>query len=187
MAQIIKQKTPTIFLPAIHRQKIIDHCLRKLSGKYLAGEEQNLKAYGLLAGEKTSDRISVKACLPLIKNARSVEPHRRFMDEMMQKHAVASITPLHKRGWVADPAELSAAVAEFSTMGHSLIGSYHMHRVAWDHDHARDTPTTLDTILGRDSRLIMFIISMVNVTRPIIRAFMEGNETEEIPIVITDR
>ncbi|MCK4839265.1 MAG: hypothetical protein KAS94_10720 [Desulfobulbaceae bacterium] len=186
MAQTTNPRKLTIFLPAIHRQKIIDHCLRKLLGNYLEGEEHNLKAYGLLAGEKTSDRITIKACLPLLKNARSVDPHRGFMDEMMEKHAVASETPLAKRGWVADSTELSSAVAEFKRQGLALIGSYHMHRVAWDHDYVRDTPTTLDTILGRDSRLIMFIISVVKPDQPIIRAFFEGSNEQEIPICVID-
>ena len=184
MAQITNPQKLTIFLPAIHRQKILDHCLRKLSGNYLDGEEHNLKAYGLLAGEKTSGRITIKACLPLLKNSRSVDPHRGFMDEMMEKHAVASETPLAKRGWVADPTELATAVAEFEQQGLSLIGSYHMHRVAWDHDHTRDPPTTLDTILGRDSRLIMFIISVVKPDQPIIRAFFEGINEQEVPIYV---
>ncbi|MEN8135599.1 MAG: hypothetical protein ABFS18_08705 [Thermodesulfobacteriota bacterium] len=150
-------------------------------------EEHNLKAYGLLAGEKTSDRVTIKACHPLLKNARSIEPHRGFMDEMMEKHAVASETPLAKRGWVADPAELAAAVAKFKQQRLSLIGSYHMHRVAWDHDQNRDTPTTLDTILGLDSRLIMFIISVVKPDQPIIRAFFEGSNEQEIPITVIER
>ena len=172
----------TIYLPAVHRQEIIDHCLRKLSGNYLNGEEQNLKAYGLLAGEKAPGQITIKACLPLLRNARAVEPHRSFMDEMMQKHAIVSETPLAKRGWVADPDELSQAVAEFKRQGLSLVGSYHMHRVAWDHDHTRDTSTTLDTILGLDSRLIMFIVSVVKPEQPLIRAFFEGIEDQEVTI-----
>lgn len=186
MAQINNPEKLTICLPAIHRQKILDHCLRKLSGRYLDGEEQNLKAYGLLAGEKTPDKLTIKACLPLLKNARDIEPHRSFMDEMMQEHAFASETPLAKRGWVADPTELSQAVTEFQRQGLALIGSYHMHRVAWNHDHTRDTPTTLDTILGHDSRLIMFIVSVVKPDQPIIRAFFEGIEDQEVPISVVD-
>ena len=137
-----------------------------------------------MAGKKTSDRITIKACLPLLKNARSVAPVRGFMDEMMEKQAVASETPLAKRGWVAGPAELTSAVAEFKRQGLSLIGSYHMHRVAWDHDYARDTPTTLDTILGRDSRLIMFIISVVKAYQPIVRALFAGSNEKVIFICV---
>ncbi|MDF1578523.1 MAG: hypothetical protein RQ753_03875 [Desulfurivibrionaceae bacterium] len=175
-----------LILPARHRQTILDHCRRKLSGRFLAEEEQNRKAYGLLAGETDGELITVKACLPLLKNARSIEPHRGFMDRMMQEHAIESETPLAKRGWVADPAELTGAVSKFKTQGFSLIGSYHMHRVAWEHDKERDTPTTLDTVLGTDSRLIMMIISMVDPNQPTIRAFYEGREDREIPITIID-
>ena len=182
MTQINNPKKLTVYLPAILRQEIIDHCLRKLSRKYLEGEEQNLKAYGLLAGEKAPGQITIKACFPLLQNARAVEPHRSFMDEMMEKHAIVSETPLAKRGWVADPTELVKAVAMFKKQGLSLVGSYHMHRVAWDHDQTRDTPTTLDTILGQDSRLIMFIVSVVKQDKPIIRAFFEGIENQEVTI-----
>jgi hypothetical protein len=186
MAQINKPEKIQLILPKRHRQTILDHCHRKLSGRFLAEEEQNRKAYGLLAGETGAELITVKACLPLLKNARSTEPHRGFMDRMMQEHAIESETPLAKRGWVADPAELTGAVSQFKTQGLSLIGSYHMHRVAWERDKDRDTPTTLDTILGKDSRLIMMIISMVDPNRPTIRAFYEGREDREIPITIID-
>ena len=176
-----------LILPIRHRQTLLDHCRRKLSGRlFLADEEQNCKAYGLLAGESEDELITVKACLPLLKNARSIEPHRSFMDEMMRKHAIKSETPLDKRGWVADPTELAKAVAEFKSQGLSIIGSYHMHRVAWQHDHTRDTPTTLDTVLGLDSRLIMVIVSMVDPEQPTIRAFYEGREDREIPISVVD-
>ena len=171
-------------LPSSCRQQIIDHCLRKLSGNFHDGEEENLKAFGLLAGERSGERATIRNCLPLLKNARAVGPHRQFMDRMMAEHATPSETPLEKRGWVADPEELAKAVAGFSKDGQSLLGSYHMHRVAWEHDQVRDTPTTLDTILGRGSRLIMLIISMVKPDDPLIRAFVEGNSEEEIPIDI---
>lgn len=161
---------------------MIEHCRRKLAGDYLVGEEHNLKAFGLLAGTKTPNQITIGSCFPLLKNARSLDPHREFMNRMMESHAIPSETPLRKRGWVADPYELKLATAEFSLRGLAMIGSYHMHRVAWDHDDRRDTPTTLDTILGRDSRLIMFIISMVDPDQPIIRAFFEGSADLEIPI-----
>lgn len=183
MARITTPQKLTISLPETHRQEIIAHCLRKLSGNYLADEEHNLKAYGLLAGEKTPERITIRACLPLLKNARSAEPHRGFMDEMMAEHAIVSETPLAKRGWVADSEELARGVSEFRKKGLTLLGSYHMHRVAWDHDQSRDTPTTLDTILGQDSRLIMFIVSMVKPEQPVIRAFFEGSGEREIPIL----
>lgn len=186
MAKLENPRKQTIYLPIIHRQEIIGHCLRKLAGKYMADEEQNHKAYGLLAGEKSPDRITVRACHPLLRNARTIEPHRSFMDEMMQKHAIVSETPLPKRGWVADPEELSQAVRGFSRQGLTLLGSYHMHRVAWDHDNSRETPTTLDTILGRESRLLMFIVSVVKPEQPVIRAFFEGIADQEVTIVDSD-
>ena len=175
-----------LILPSSCRQLLIDHCLRKLTGNYLDGEEENLKAFGLLAGERSAGRVIIRTCLPLLKNARAVEPHRRFMNRMMTEHAIPSETPLEKRGWVADPEELTEAIAGFSKDGLTLVGSYHMHRVAWEHDQIRDTPTTLDNILGRGSRLIMMIISMVNPEEPIIRAYAEGSNEAEITIKIIE-
>jgi hypothetical protein len=186
MTQNNKLNIRRLSLPSACRQLLIDHCRRKLAGDYLDGEEKNLKAFGLLAGERSAGHLTIKTALPLLKNARAVEPHRRFMNRMMEEHAIPSETPLEKRGWVADPEELAEAVAGFSRDGLALVGSYHMHRVAWEHDQIRDTPTTLDTILGRDSRLIMFIVSMVNPEEPIIRAYAEGNGEAEIPIEITE-
>ena len=165
---------------------MINHCQRKLAGNYLENENRNLKAFGLLGGEKSAGMITIKAVYTLLRNARSSEPHRQFMDKVMDEHAIPSETPLHKRGWVADPEELALALHKFKAEGLSLVGSYHMHRVAWEQDSIRDTPTTLDTILGRDSRMLMFIISMVDPEKPIIRAFAEGSADREIPIDIID-
>lgn len=180
------QEKTLINLPRECHRQMIDHCRRKLAGNYLADENRNLKAFGLLAAEKTGELITIKSVYPLLKNARSTEPHRQFMDRMMDEHAIPSETPLSKRGWVAEPEELAMALCKFKDEGLSLVGSYHMHRVAWENDSTRDTPTTLDTILGRDSRMIMFIISMVDPEKPIIRAFSEGSAEREIHIDITD-
>ena len=104
------------------------------------------------------------------------------MDAMMAAHAIPSETPLAERGWVADPAELAAALRSCRELDLRLIGSYHMHRVAWPDDPRRDTPTALDTVLGRNSRLVMFIMAMVDPARPRLRAFADGDAAQEIPI-----
>jgi len=105
----------------------------------------------------------------------------------MDEHAIPSETPLDKRGWVADPEETRLVLENCREHGSLLLGSYHMHRVAWAHDQVRDTPTILDTVLGKGSRLIMFIISMVDPDQPTIRAFMEGDIRREIPINFTEK
>ena len=71
-------------------------------------------------------------------------------------------------------------------MNFLLLGAYHMHRVAWQDDPLRDMPTALDTILAADSGMLIFIISMVKVNQPTIRAFYEGKPDLEIPIIIED-
>ncbi|MBU0675955.1 MAG: hypothetical protein KJ950_15065 [Proteobacteria bacterium] len=175
-----------IIFPDSCRQEMINHCRRKLAREFIEGEAQELKAFGLLAGNREGDRIQVGRCLPLLRNVRSQLPHRQFMDEIMTAHAIPSITPLDRRGWVADPAELMEKVRDCHQNHFTLVGTYHMHRVAWPDDATRDTPTTLDMILGQESRLIMFIVSMVSPKLPIIRAFSEGRPDREIPIFFED-
>ena len=68
--------------------------------------------------------------------------------------------------------------------GLSVFGTYHMHVVPWAHDPLRDGPTRLDTILGHNSNLFSFIVSLVDVADPRIRAFYEGSEDKEVPIVM---
>lgn len=162
---------------------MLDHCRRKLCGEYLDGEDRNLKAFGLLAGRRDGgDAITVSHCFPLLHNARQSDAHRDYMDKMMAEHAIPSVTPLAERGWVAAPGELAEILRRCRELDLLLVGSYHMHRVAWPHDPIRDTPTALDTILGRDSRLVMFIMAMVNPASPTLRAFEEGDGAREIPI-----
>lgn len=164
------------------RQHLVDHCQRKLAEKFLAQEAAEQKAYGLVAGRCVDGEVIVVRCVPLLKNARANDRFKPLMDQAMYEFAVPSVTPMDRRGWVADPDELLTKVKEFNHEGLRLIGTYHMHRVAWKHDPIRDTPTKLDTILGAKSRLLMFIISMVDPARPIIRAFYEGHPEAEVAI-----
>jgi len=163
---------------------MVSHCLRKLQGDYLPGEGQAPKAFGLIGGKTAGNLVTVEAIIPLFKNARDCGDQKKVMDNAMNCHAIASETPLDKRGWVAEQKELDSALHALQSQGLRLIGNYHMHRVAWDHDSKRDTPTELDTVLGKDSRMLMFIIAMVNPAAPTIRAFFEGVQALELPIQI---
>jgi hypothetical protein len=174
----------TIHLPTTLFDEMVGHCLRKLQGKYVSGEGHAPKAFGLIGGKIEKTILSVETIIPLLKNARDCGERKAIMDTAMNRHAVASETPLDQRGWVAEPKELDAALATLQSRGLRLLGNYHMHRVAWAHDHQRDTPTELDTVLGKDSRMLMFIIAMVNPEAPTIRAFFEGVQTLELPITI---
>ncbi len=174
-----------IDLPAILWQEILGHCRRKLAGEFLPGETPVRRAYGILAGTLSGDVMVVRLVLPVKKNARSVEPFRSYMDQVMAEHAVESTTPMDKRGWITDPGELRACFQRCDDEGLMVFGTYHMHIVAWDGDPTRDTPTRLDTVLARGSNLVSFIISMVDEKRPSMRAFYEGRPDREIPINIT--
>jgi len=175
-----------IVFPAGQLNTVFAHCRRKLSENYLGNETPERKAFGLIAGYQSDLDLTVVKCMPLKKNARQVEPYKKFMDRVMEQHAVPSETPFSKRGWVADPEELMKKIKALQKENLMLLGIYHMHRVAWPDDPHRDTPTTLDTVLGAGSEMLIFIISLVKSEKPLIRAFYEGRPDSEIPIVVKD-
>jgi hypothetical protein len=171
-----------IVLPEAGRRNILEHCRTTLEA-YHAGRAEECKAFGLICGTRTGQVITVAESQPLYKNVRSQPPYKERMDRMMAQHAIPSQTPLDRRGWVADPAELFDRIRVSRSKGYAFLGTYHMHWVGWRHDPLRDTPTALDTALARESELLMFIVSMVEPVRPIIRAFYEGKKEEELPVV----
>ena len=180
------EQTRQIILPYSDWQEILEHCKRKLAENYLHGESRERKAYGLVAGIQNEHTLNVKRILPLKKNVRNKEPYKTYMDNRMKQYAVPSKTPLSRRGWITDPEELKELYDRCDREKLMVFGTYHMHLVPWEHDPIRDTPTLLDAILPRNSNLFSFIVSMVDVTRPKIRAFYEGLEDKEVPILIQD-
>lgn len=170
-----------IQLPSESRRIILDHCRNALEA-FQKGETEEGKAFGLIFGTVRNGVLDIANCYALERNVRAQEPYKEYMDSVMTKFAVPSVTPLEKRGWVADPVELFSRIKECRQKNQLLVGTYHMHRVGWDHDSKRDTPTKLDAILAKDSGLIMFIVSMVEPAYPIIRAFYEGLKDREIPV-----
>jgi len=108
------------------------------------------------------------------------------MDTMMTQHAVASTTPLSRRGWITDPQELMECYDLCDRESLQIFGTYHMHIVPWEGDAIRDTPTLLDTVLAKESNLYSFIISMVDIEHPFMRAFYEGINDKETPLVIQE-
>lgn len=173
-----------VILPEDQLRTVYEHCRRKLVGDYHTHESHEPKAFGLVAGRQSNLDFTVSKCFPLMKNARQIEPYKSFMDNVMTQYAIPSETPISKRGWVADPEELLGRIKECQKGNLLLLGAYHMHRVAWQDDPLRDTPTVLDTILAADSGMLIFIISMIKADQPMIRAFYEGNPDMEIPISV---
>lgn len=172
-----------IMLPEALWRQIFDHGARKLRAEYRPDEEPPPKAYGLVGGRRLSaTRLRVSHVFPLIRNLR-YEPHlREEIDRLVQELAVASETPLDRRGWVADPLEVRAAERACDDSGSVLLGSYHMHRVPWPSDRWRDTPTALDTRLAEASGMWSLILSMVDPGRPRLRAFFEGHIDREAKV-----
>jgi hypothetical protein len=173
-----------ISLPVEIWNDIITHCKRKLAGDFLPGESEVKRAYGILAGTRKKRELQVELVLPVKKNARNQEPLKNYMDTVMTEHAVASTTPLSQRGWITDPAELMACYEECDQKELQIFGTYHMHIVPWKGDPVRDTPTVLDTVLAKESNLFSFIISMVDIEQPSMKAFFEGDINKEIHLSI---
>jgi hypothetical protein len=162
--------------------EIVAHARRKLAGRHLDGEERAPKAFGLVGGRVVGHRSEVTHVFALRRNARD-DPHvKEQVDRLMDEFAVRSETPLDRRGWVTDPRELMAAERECERAGAVMLGGYHMHRVPWEHDPLRDTCTELDTKLAEGSGLWMFILSMVDPERPVLRAFFEGRNEREAAV-----
>ena len=180
------EQTRQIILPYLNWQEIVEHCRRKHAGNYLHGESRLRRAYGLVAGIQDEHTLNVERILPIKKNVRDKEPYKTYMDKMMEQYAVPSKSSLDRRGWITDPEELKECYDKCDQEKLIVIGTYHMHLVPWENDPIRDTPTLLDSILARNSSLFSFIVSMVDVNRPRIRAFYEGSGEKEVPILIQE-
>lgn len=171
-----------ILFPEAELHVLLEHCRRKLRGEYLPDEVPERKAYGLLGGRIQGRRIRVGRVVPLCRNLRDRDSNREMMNVRMREHAVPSETPFERRGWVADPKEVMDADRVLGEEGLILFGTYHMHRVAWEHDPLRDTCTEIDRVLAQGSGLWTFVVSLVDPGRPIVRAFFESRNEREVPI-----
>ena len=165
---------------------LLEHGLRKHAGRYLDDEPEERKAYGLLGGHVEGDRLLIADVVPLRRNVRTDPVHREAMDTQMRAHAFPSETPFERRGWVADPREVLAADLRFRAARLSLVGTYHMHRVPWPHDPTRDACSEIDRILAAGSGLWVVILSLVDPSRPTLRAFYEGRNEHEVPVRVDD-
>ncbi|WP_018404634.1 MPN domain-containing protein [Marinobacter gelidimuriae] len=172
-----------IVLPPQARRSLINHCERKLARQFLASEPSEPKAYGVIAGVVDGDSLIVRQVFPLYANHRYSPQYKAFADATIEQHGVPSETAFSKRGWVADPTELHQIYKQCHHDNMMLFGNYHMHRVSWEQDPLRDSCTRLDTELAKDSGMWTFIVSMVEPSQPRIRAFFEGDNTCEAPVM----
>lgn len=168
-----------ILLPRPHYASIVAHAYRKLGGYYLPEETEERKAFGLLAGVQRGRSLDVTGVFPLIVNMRHDADFQADMDEIVDEHAIPSETPMAQRGWIASPREVVEVDETCDRFGWQLLGNYHTHRVGWPNDPDRDRCTRLDRELADNSGQWMFILSVVRMDRPILRAYFEGrNECE---------
>lgn len=173
-----------IVLPGGPYGQLIEHARRKLRAEYLPDEESQRKAYGLLGARLSTRRADVTHVVALRRNLRYGSRHRTWMDDLMGELAVRSETPLERRGWIADPREVMCAERECDRAGSVLFATYHMHRVAWEHDPVRDTPTEVDARLAEGCGLWVIVLSMVDPERPRLRAFFEARSDTEATVTV---
>lgn len=178
------EQVEEIALPFGHYGQLIEHAKRKLGAHYLPGEEPERKAYGLLGARLSARQAEVTHVVPLQRNLRYESRHRLWMDDLMGELAVRSETPLKRRGWVADPGEVMRAERECDGAGSALFATYHMHRVPWEHDPVRDTPTEIDARLAQGCGLWVVVLSMVDPERPRLRAFFEADKGNEATLTV---
>jgi hypothetical protein len=174
-----------IVLPRTLYALMMSHVVRKLTGHYLAGETPERKAFGIVAGCRQCDEFEVTAVIPLLVNLRADPRYAADMDEIVDRHAIPSETPNAQRGWIAHPRELRDIEDVCDRYAWSMLGNYHTHRVAWPQDPDRDSCTQLDRQLAVDSRQWTFIVSAVDLDRPRLRAFFEGDNDREIEVRVT--
>ncbi len=108
----------------------------------------------------------------------------RDINDLVNKYAISSETPISQRGWVARPEEVMEAHDYFDTMGLDLIGSYHMHHSkSWNGSQLKEYPSKFDEKLAENSNSLMFVVSIVSSEQYSIRAFYDGLKEKEIGIV----
>jgi len=171
-----------ILLPRPFYAAVVSHVVRKLTGHYVDGETPERKAFGMLAGRYRRGAVEVTAVFPLLCNLRRDARYAADMDEIVDRHAIPSQTPNEQRGWIAHPREILAIEDFCDTYAWSMFGNYHTHRVAWPDDPRRDTCTHLDRMLAAGSRQWTLIVSAVDLDRPIVRAFFEGDNDREAAV-----
>lgn len=169
-----------IELPVPVHQVIVEQGHRGLAGFGSEGNER--KAFGLIGAVVTEGRALIMDAFPLTKNARYRDSSRHDFDALVCRYGVPSETAFERRGWLADPQEVTAVDRACEGGGSVLFGAYHMHRVPWAHDYSRQECSELDRQLAEGSWLWVFILSMVEPARPVLRAFYEGSNALEVPI-----
>lgn len=179
------QRINEIHFPKEQYCKLIEHCLRKLNGGYLAEETKEQQAYGLIGGKIFKQVLLIGMVVPLYKNFRKDRSIKKHMDNIVSKYAIPAKTPIEERGWIASPSETIGVLKMLQQENLQLVGTYHMHHLlSWNGDGERDKPTELDRNLAKDTELFMFIIGMINPQKPIIRTYYEGCVNQEIQVII---
>lgn len=171
-----------ILMPRPLYATVVSHVVRKLTSYYVTGETAERKAFGMLAGRARGTAFEVTAVAPLLLNLRHDSQHAGDMDEIVDAHAIPSQTPNEQRGWIAHPQELLAFARTCDEHDWTMFGNYHTHRVPWPHDPRRDTCTELDRVLADGTGQWVFIVSAVDLHRPTLRAFYEGDNRREATV-----
>lgn len=176
----------TVIFPSPLYGLMISHAIRKISRHFLPDETPEAKAFGLLAGRRSSHEVEVCSVIPLMKNMRRDPRRSAEMDATVDRFAIPSDTPNESRGWIANDREVLAAEDFCDRHGWVVFGNYHTHRVAWPGDPDRDSCTELDRVLAQGTDAYVFIVSVVDLDRPLVRAYLEADNAAEATIRVAE-
>jgi len=83
------QPISKVVMADAQRAVLIEHCVRKFEERYEDDEPAEPKAYGLIGGSFSNGALTVGKIAPLRRNARPTEPHKGFMDDAVNRQAIA--------------------------------------------------------------------------------------------------
>lgn len=155
---------PAVYIPESLFDELVHICLYSLPHK----------AYGLVGGEDLYRPKSIYRCSTNLRN----EPEWKAVFE---SYGEFYLNP--DLGFVISATEVKEIQDVMTSRGENFVGVFHSHR------YLPAEPSQLDMALNMSANLITYIISVVDPSDPVVRAFcLVGDGCQNIPIIkVSDR
>jgi proteasome lid subunit RPN8/RPN11 len=155
---------PAVYVPESLFEELIHVCLYSLPHK----------AYGLIGGVDLYHPKSIYRCSTNLRN----EPEWKAIFE---SYGEFYLNP--DLGFVISAMEVKEVQEVMASRGESFVGVFHSHR------YLPAEPTPLDVALNMSANLVSYIVSVVDPSSPVVRAFcLTGDGCRNIPIIrVPDR
>lgn len=140
--------------------QIVAHARRKLSGRYLPGEEPAPVAYGAVGGRLVNGSGEVTRAVPLAAE----RPLGSLLDDVTVRPRTGPGTPPRRR---QDAVLFGGYQAGSATSRHAGPGRRRSH---------------VESDVAAGSGLWMFVLSMVEAEIPVLNAHFEGDRTRQAPV-----